>query len=89
MTTSNNLRSIRVTFSDGDVVNTNMAAHLTDKEMLEYYRIGKTFALHHTNILRKVTSATITDGRTALQYPTPTHSAAPLPHGLEFGGKSE
>lgn len=37
------LRVIKVTYSNGEVITTSMAAHLTDKEMLDYFAIGKTF----------------------------------------------
>ena len=39
------LRSVTVEFEDGDVINTNMAAHLTDADILDYYKVGKTFNL--------------------------------------------
>ena len=42
-----NLREIEVTFSDGSKLSTNMAAHLTDKEMKDYYKIGKEFNIGH------------------------------------------
>lgn len=38
-----NLRAIKVTYSNGDVVSTSMAAGLTDQEMLDYFSIGKWF----------------------------------------------
>ena len=37
------LRSIIVTYDDGTVIPTSMAAHLTDKEMLDYFAVGKPF----------------------------------------------
>jgi esterase/lipase len=37
------LRSIEVTFDDGSKLTTDMAKHLTDKEMSDYYKIGKPF----------------------------------------------
>ena len=37
------LRSIVVTYDDGTVIPTNMAAHLTDKEMLDYFAVGTVF----------------------------------------------
>ena len=37
------LRSIIVTYDDGSVIPTSMAAHLTDKEMLDYFAVGKPF----------------------------------------------
>ncbi len=39
------LRAIRVLYSDGQMLATSMAAHLTDKEMLDYFEIGKEFNL--------------------------------------------
>lgn len=38
------LRGIKVTYANGDEISTNMAAHLTDAEMLDYFKIGKTFS---------------------------------------------
>ena len=37
------LRKVRVKFDDGNVINTSMAARLTDEEILDYYAIGKEF----------------------------------------------
>ena len=37
------LRSAKVTYSDGTVINTSLAGHLTDKEIHEYFKIGKSF----------------------------------------------
>lgn len=37
------LRSVKVTYDDGTVIPTSMAAHLTDDEILDYFKIGKTF----------------------------------------------
>jgi hypothetical protein len=39
----NNLREIKVTYSGGIVTHVNMAAHLTDGQMLDYFRPGKVF----------------------------------------------
>ena len=52
------LRSVTVHFNDGDVVHTSMAAHLTDKEIKEYYAIGKMFT-NSKEKQHKVTSVTI------------------------------
>lgn len=38
-----NLRSVKVTYSNGDIITTDMAAHLTDKEIKDYFKIGKVF----------------------------------------------
>lgn len=46
MSTENNkLRRVKVVFDNGDVINTSMAAHLTDEEILDYYKVGKVFNL--------------------------------------------
>ncbi len=37
------LRSVRVTYENGDVMATSMAAGLTDAEMLDYYKPGSVF----------------------------------------------
>ena len=37
------LREVEVTFSDGSTLGTNMAAHLTDEEIKDYYEVGSTF----------------------------------------------
>lgn len=37
------MRSAKVTYSDGTVINTSLAAHLTDKEINDYFKIGKSF----------------------------------------------
>ena len=37
------MRSARVTYSDGTVIRTSMAAYLTDKEIKDYFKIGKSF----------------------------------------------
>ena len=34
------LREVEVTFSDGSKLETNMAAHLTDEEIKDYYKVG-------------------------------------------------
>ncbi len=39
------LREVRITYENGDVVETNMAAHLTDDDIRKYYAIGKEFNL--------------------------------------------
>lgn len=41
------LRSVKVTFSDGSALTTSMAAHLSDEEIKEYYKVGKEFNLGH------------------------------------------
>jgi hypothetical protein len=37
------LRHVRVTFDDGNVIDTNMAAGVTDEEIRKYYGVGTTF----------------------------------------------
>lgn len=37
------LRAVRVTYSDGEVIETSMAHGLTDHEIKEYFAVGKTF----------------------------------------------
>ncbi len=37
------LRAVKVTYDNGDVITTSMAANLTDKNIKEYFRIGKKF----------------------------------------------
>lgn len=37
------LRSVKITYSDGTVINTNMSAKMTDSDIRDYYKIGKTF----------------------------------------------
>lgn len=38
-----NLRGVKVTYGDGSVINTSMAAHLTDDEINDYFAKGKMF----------------------------------------------
>ncbi len=35
------LRSAKITYSDGTVINTSLAGHLTDKEIHDYFKIGR------------------------------------------------
>ena len=35
------LRSAKITYSDGTVINTSLAANLTDKEIRDYFKIGR------------------------------------------------
>lgn len=37
------LRAVRVIYDNGNVIETSMAAHLTDEEILNYFRIGRKF----------------------------------------------
>jgi hypothetical protein len=59
---NDNLRSIEVTYSNGTVVHTSMAAHLTDKEMLDYFKPGSIFNIGDgpNDLLAKVIKVKIT-----------------------------
>lgn len=37
------MRSAKITYSDGTVINTSLAANLTDKEIHDYFKIGRQF----------------------------------------------
>ncbi len=39
------LRVVKVYYNSGDVITTNMSANLTNKEIRDYYRVGKVFNL--------------------------------------------
>jgi len=39
------LRSVKVTFSDGNTITTDMAANLSDEQIQDYYQVGKRFNL--------------------------------------------
>lgn len=39
------LRCVKVTFSDGDTITTDMHGALTDDEICSYYKIGRVFNL--------------------------------------------
>lgn len=41
------LREVRVTYSNGETIGTDMAAGLTDAEILDYFRIGRWFNIGH------------------------------------------
>ena len=54
------LRTIQVTYSDGSVNTVNMAAHLKDEEMLNYFAVGKWFNIGNVqDNMRQVVSAII------------------------------
>jgi len=56
----NNLRSIKVTYSNGDTVTTSMSAKLTDEQMLEYFKVGNWFNIGSvTDNMQQVTNAEI------------------------------
>ena len=49
------LKNVKVTYSDGSVIVTNMAEYLTDKEINEYFTPGKVFNIGNvTDNLQKV-----------------------------------
>lgn len=58
---ASNLRSVKVTYDNGDVVNTNMAAGLSDDDIKKHFRIGKLFNLGHAggDLMAKVKSVEI------------------------------
>jgi hypothetical protein len=37
------LRSVEVTYSNGQKISTSMSALLTDQEIYDYFKVGKTF----------------------------------------------
>jgi len=39
------LRVVQVTYEGGDIVTTSMAGHLTNKEIENYFKVGKKFNL--------------------------------------------
>jgi hypothetical protein len=41
------LREVRVEYSDGSKLETNMAANLSDQDIHDYFKIGKVFNLGH------------------------------------------
>lgn len=43
MSEETKLRAAKITFSDGTEINTSLAAHLTDEEILIYYAVGRIF----------------------------------------------
>ena len=40
---TNELRAVKVTFENGDHLTTSMAAHLTDEDIKDYYKVGRSF----------------------------------------------
>jgi hypothetical protein len=54
------LRAIKVEYSDGTVISTSMAANIFDKEMLDYFAVGKWFNIGSKNDnMQQVVKATI------------------------------
>jgi hypothetical protein len=58
------LRSVKVTFSNGNTITTSMAAHLSDDDIRKYYAIGKLFNLGKgdKDSKQKVAKVDILDG---------------------------
>jgi hypothetical protein len=55
-----NLRAVKVHFANGDTISTSMAAHLTDEQIRDYYRIGSVFNIGNvTDNMQKVTKLEI------------------------------
>lgn len=54
--TGKDLRAAKVTFSDGNEITTSLAAHLTDDEIRNYFKIGKEFniGLVEDNVVKVV-----------------------------------
>ena len=61
MKAAQQLRAVRVVYSDGTEKDVNMAAGLSDAEILEYFRVGEVFNIGGSGPDRIVTvkSATI------------------------------
>ncbi len=54
------LRVVQVIYVGGDVITTSMAGHLKEKEIRDYFRIGKKFNIGSTrDKIRSVKSVTI------------------------------
>jgi hypothetical protein len=54
------LREVRVTFDNGNIIETNMASHLNNDAILDYYKIGKTFNIGSSeDLLVKVSKVEI------------------------------
>jgi hypothetical protein len=76
------LRSVKVTYSNGETQGVSMAAHLTDDEILNYFKVGKVFNLGKNGIeddLQKVTKVEILD-----KTPMTTESVRPRMTKSEF-----
>lgn len=59
------LRSVKVEFENGDVINTNMAADLTDEEIYNYYKVGSEFNLgRESDDMQKVKNVIILESFT-------------------------
>jgi len=55
-----NLRAVKVHFTNGDTISSSMAAHLTDEQILDYYKIGSLFNIGNvTDNMQKVTKVEI------------------------------
>jgi hypothetical protein len=77
-----NLRSVKVTYSNGETQGVSMAAHLRDDEILNYFKVGKIFNLGKNGVeddLQKVTKVEILD-----KTPMTTESVRPRMTKSEF-----
>lgn len=64
------LRNVTVEYENGDVVHTNMAGHLTDEEIYDYFKIGKVFNIgngEHDN-LQAVRNVSINENNVIGKY---------------------
>ncbi len=68
------LRSVQVSFSNGDTITTSMAAHLSDEDIRNYYAVGKVFNLGKgdKDNKQKVTKVDILEGVKKLVRPKMT-----------------
>ncbi len=63
------LRNVTVEYDNGETINTDMAAHLTDDEIKDYYAVGKEFNLgSDTDRMAKVKAVTINEFRQQMEY---------------------
>jgi hypothetical protein len=55
-----NLRAVKVHFANGDTISSSMAAHLTDEQIRDYYKVGSVFNIGNvTDNMQKVTNVEI------------------------------
>lgn len=69
-TLKENLRNVTVEYENGDFVNTDMAAHLTDEEIYDYFKIGKVFNIGsgENDNLQAVKNVTINENNIIGKY---------------------
>ena len=55
------LRAAKITFDNGDTITTDLAAGLSDQEILDYYAVGRQFNLGRggDDLMAKVTAVQI------------------------------